>query len=195
VVAGLARVRAVDRALSRIDEPAFRSFGVDFRTRTPLWESDRVSQMLAQRITGALDGRVGPDDAAVLVCDGEPEQWRRSSPAGGEQENFFVQRVRATLAERGFDQQRVRMAWLEWESPDIAEVLRHFAALGSDRVVVVPAGMPFDSIESTLDLRAAADRASLESGLQVQTLAGWGDDEVVADVISESALAALNEQE
>ena len=177
----VARTRSVARALRAVDDLGLARLGITVS----------VTSLVAQLATDAFEGEPQQDDGVVLVCEGEPEQWQRGFTATMEQETFFAQRVRAALIETGFEGERVRVAWLEWEEPDVHEVLRHLAALGSRRIALVPAGIPFDSVETTVDLRAAADRAALETGSQVMVLPGWGTDPVVADAICASVFASL----
>ena len=187
----VSRTRAVDRAHRAVDDLGLEAVGISVRFASPLWESEAVGALVAQHTIDAFEGEPQQEDGVVLVCEGEPAQWQRGFSTTMEQETFFSQRVRAALIEAGFEEQRVRVGWLEWEEPDVHEVLRHLAALGSRRIALVPTGIAFDSVETRIDLHAAADRVALETESEVFVLPGWGDDPVVAEAICESVFAAL----
>ncbi len=193
VPASVARTRAIDRAQRVTDDLDLVGAGLRLRFASPLWESEATGAMIAGRCLDSFEGPPQEEDGVVLVCEGEPEQWQRGFSSTIEQETFFVQRIRASLLAAGFEDERVRVAWLEWEEPDVNEVLRHLAALGSRRIALMPACIPFDSVETTIDLRAAAERAATETGSEVFVLPGWGDDPVVADAICAAVFAALSE--
>jgi protoheme ferro-lyase len=193
VPASVARTRAIDRAQRVTDDLDLAGAGLRVRFASPLWESETTGAMIAGRCSDSFEGPPQEEDGVVLVCEGEPEQWQREFSSTIEQETFFVQRIRASLLAAGFEDERVRVAWLEWEEPDVNEVLRHLAALGSRRIALMPACIPFDSVETTIDLRAAAERAATETGSEVFVLPGWGDDPVVADALCSAVFAALSE--
>jgi len=164
--------------------------GVGLEVTAPMWASEHVSAMLAQRALAALGGDRSTD-GVVLVAAGEPEQLERDHPAAVEQTTFFSQRVRADLIEAGLASERIRRAWLEWEEPDVSEAVRHLAAVGARRIVLVPADFPCDTIATLVDLRFAAERAADETGTSVSVLPAWGDDAAVVEALRDGVVEAL----
>jgi protoheme ferro-lyase len=122
----------------------------------------------------------------VLVSQGAPDQLERDNPAACEQATFFAQRVRAELVEAGLAAERIRRAWLEWEEPDVYEAVRHLAAVGARRIVLVPATFPVETIATLIDLRFSADRAAADTGAAVTVLPAWGDDPALMEALTEA---------
>lgn len=188
---------ADSRALDRAKRDAARlepwRHDIDIAYTSPLWSASGVAEMLAQRTLRALDREPSDHDGVALVAEGQPWQWDRTHPATAEHATFLCQRVRAELIAAGLHEDKVRMAWLEWEDPGVTEVVRHLAALGCRRILVVPVTLPFDSVDSLLDLRASADQAAVDEGVTVTVLPAWGDDPAVAAALCDRVLEAAHE--
>jgi protoheme ferro-lyase len=184
--ASVAERRALDKARRALAALRLDESGVAVHFAPPLWASAEVGSMLARRIVAAFDNGPTETDGVVLVSEGEPPQWRTDFPLTSEQSTFFAQRVRSELVDMGFAEDLVRPAWLEWDEPEVTEVLRHLAAVGCERIVVVPATIMFDTVETSIDLKVAADRAAFESGVTVAVLSAWGDDETVVGVLCDA---------
>jgi protoheme ferro-lyase len=187
VVAGLtvAWTRAFATALSEATDSGVAAAGFHVEVTDPMWASPHIAEMAAQRALSALVG----DPLAggvVLLEEGEPWQWNREDPASEEQATFFAQRVRAELVEAGLAANRIRRAWLEWEEPDVSEATRHLAAVGATRIVLLPVTFPVETLATTLDLHAAAERAAEETGASTVVLRAWGDDPAVIQSLVEA---------
>lgn len=167
--------------------------GVDVVYTAPLWSATEVAELVARRVVESLDGSPGADDGVVLVSQGQPWQWDRAYPTASEHATYFCQRVRADLVTRGLREDRVRLAWLDWDEPGVTEVVRHLAALGCTRIRVVPATMPFDTVSTLLDLRDSADQAGVDAEVSIEVLSGWGDDHSVAQALRERILESARE--
>lgn len=179
-----------DGAVARTFSLGLAGAGVRLEVTGPLWTSEHVSAMLAQRVLASLgDDRSG--DGIVLVATGEPQQLQRDHPAATEQTTFFSQRVRAELIEAGLASERIRPAWLEWEEPDVSEAVRHLAAVGARRIALVPVTFPAETIATLVDLRFAAEQAAGETGATVVVLSAWGDDAAVVEALSRGVVVAV----
>ena len=161
----------------------------------PLWSDDALARFVCDRTLAALPSSPGEHDGVVLVAAGQPAQWDRTHPRAAEHETFFCQRVRSLLVTAGLQDGNVRTAWMDWHDPDVTEVVRHLAALGCARIVVVPATTAADSLETILDLPAAVAQAAVDASVHVEVLHGWGEDEAVSEVLMRASLAALRELE
>lgn len=159
----------------------------------PLWADDGLAHLVVDRVLSALPGGTRQTDGVVLVAPGQPWQWDRESPASCEHQTFFLQRVRALLTAAGATESAVRIAWLDWQDPGVTEVVRHLAALGCERIVVVPATWPADTLETLIDLPNAVEAADLDPGITVEVLHGWGDEDAVAEAVARGAIAAARE--
>lgn len=156
-----------------------------------VWNDRLLPIRLVERIMASTAG-VGPEDVGVvLVGEGFPAQWEQRYPAATSTENYFNQRIRMLLGEAGVDERNVRVAWLNWQAPDVTEAVRHVAALGCTRIVVAPSTIALPTLETVLDLDHAVALARVPEDVQVVTLVPWGDDDGFADAVRRSANEAL----
>ena len=148
----------------------------------PLWASDELAQLVAQgavTIT-AHSARTG----VALLVHGQPGRQAEANTAFDVQENAFANRVRMHLSETGIDEAYVRVCSAEWRDPGVTETVRHLAALGSERILVVPACYPFANMQTLLDIPAAARDARVPENVHVVHVSPWGDGEVFANVLA-----------
>lgn len=150
---------------------------------------ERLADAVAERLSEDERGGAG----VLLVGGGQPPEWDRAYPDGPDEETGFMQRVRLALGERGFDVERVRLAWAEWRQPDVTDGVRHLGALGCSPILVVPACEPFPTLASVLDVDRSIELARVEAGVGVERMPHWGDDEAVVGMIADSLRAAVAE--
>ncbi len=171
--------------------------GVRLVRAPSIWRSDVLASRLADRIIESTTGATLDEVGVVLMGEGEPTAWSEIECGWREHENYFNQRVRLMLVDRGIRESSIRMSWLEWETPDVTETTRHLAALGCRRIIVAPATLPYITLASALDLKHAIESARLAEDVRVVTLTPWGDDAAMvqasADVIT-WALDRLGEE-
>lgn len=162
-------------------------------TGPDVWNDRLLPERLSQRILSSMTGDIRGSVGVVLVGEGAPQAWERRFSVASETETYFDQRVTALLTEGGVDPRNIRMAWLDWQTPDVTEAVRHLAALGCSRIVVAPATIPLPTLETTLDLGHAIALARVPQGVRVVTLQPWGDDEVFAAAVARSAKGAFED--
>ncbi len=148
----------------------------------PLWTSDELARLIAERTLAVADGP--SDSGVVLLVHGQPGLQADSNPTFDIQENAFANRVRTLLQEGGLDEANIRVCAAEWRDPGIAETVRHLAALGSRRIIVVPTCLPFANLQVLLDVPAAARDARVPDDVRIVHVAPWGEDEVFSEVIA-----------
>ncbi|MFU8890534.1 MAG: ferrochelatase [Anaerosomatales bacterium] len=147
-----------------------------------LWASDELARLVARR---TLAVRSDPKITGVaLVVHGQPGEYEHVNQSFDIQENAFANRVRLFLVEEGLESDRVRVCTAEWRDPGVTETVRHLAALGCDRILVVPACHPFANLQTLLDVPAAARDARVPENVCVVHIAPWGDDPVFAEVLA-----------
>lgn len=157
-----------------------------------VWNDTRLAARLAERIHAAADEAADAADiGVVLVCQGEPPEWERAHRTARTEENYFNQRVRMLLIESGLEDRTVRIAWLDWQVPDVTEGVRHVAALGRTQIVVAPSTIAMPSLETVVDLHRAVDAARLPDTVTVRVLEPWGDDEGLVAAVARSAAQVL----
>ena len=145
-----------------------------------IWYSEELAGRLVSRILDTTRG-VLPDEVGVaLIGEGQPSAWMSFDHGWRERENYFNQRVRLLLTEHGVRAENIRSAWLEWQTPDVTEAVRHLAALGCTRIVVAPSTIPCVALATALDLEHMVDLARVGENVRTVTLPPWGDDPAFA---------------
>lgn len=156
-----------------------------------IWHSGRLAQRLVTRILDTTRGAEPDAVGVVLVGEGQPEAWESHDRGWRERENYFNQRVRLLLTERGIREHHVKAAWLEWQTPDVTEAVRHLAALGCTRIVIAPSTIACVTLSTAIDLEHMVASARVAEDVQTVTLAPWGDDPALAQAAAEAARQAL----
>lgn len=191
VVLGNEDSDAVARAKSALSYARPGDAGVSVAFGPSLWHDTTLASRLAERILAPAHDQDLADVGVVLVCAGAPPEWEHNHAAARADENFFNQRVRMLLADAGLEERCVRIAWLDWQTPDVTEAVRHTAALGCTRIVVAPSTITTPSLDSAFELERAIEGARLPDSVRVVSLDPWADDSGFADAVVRSALAAL----
>jgi len=188
VVAGLAVADPAHytQARNAVEDLHLEVAGASIGFTSPLFDSDRLIAMLAARVLGLSSE--GTDTGVVLVGHGQPESRARRNPSFDEQELSFLSRLRMLLLERGMPSESVRIAWADWNTPDIATSIRHLAALGLHKVLVVPAAFPLDTLATRLDMEMAVRQAHVDDSVDVVMMSPWRDDDAVLAEIRQRVL-------
>jgi len=180
-----------DRAKSQLDTLRPELHDVRVAHTAPLWASDELANMVAERIATFL---VDPlTTGAVLVMHGQAEARERTHATFDVQENAFANRVRMMLIDAGMPEPNIRLCWAEWRTPDVTESVRHLAAIGCQRIVVSPVCYPLESIAAVLDLAVAVRQARVEPSVYVTTLPAWGNDPRVTEALVAAIHSAAEE--
>jgi protoheme ferro-lyase len=180
----------VDIAKREVDALRLGEVGVSVTYVGPLWSSERIAGLVANRIL-AIAGDESTAGVA-LVGQGQPEDRARDRRDFDEQETAFLNRIRMMLLERGINDQYVRIAWADWRSPEVTGTVRHLAALGCPRIIVSPACFPFDSITTLLDIQLAVRQARVDESVSVVTLPAWHDDSAFVEELRAEISFALD---
>jgi protoheme ferro-lyase len=188
----VAESRELDLAKADVDALRPEEHALSVTYATPLWASDPIIELLAERIWQAIGDDVESAGVALLM-HGQPETYEQSHASFDVQEDAFCNRVRMLLVEKGLAETNVRLCSMDWRVPDVTETVRHLAALGCSRIVVSPTCFPFESIGTVLDLPLQVRQARLADDVFVTVLAAWGDDPVVAQALATSVQAAAAE--
>lgn len=201
--AGASRVAVVSLGMpesAQLDEaqqalaPLLNADGApEIRFSLSVWNDRMLPERMAERILAATAGIDVASVGVVLVGEGAPPAWERRYGVASEAETYFDQRVSALLADVGIAQRHIRMSWLEWQTPDVTEAVRHVAALGCTRVIVAPATIALPSLETALDLGHAIALARVPEEVLVITLQPWGNDDGFVDAVRRCASQTLSE--
>jgi len=190
VVAELFVAEPTQMELARAEINALRldTRGIDVLFTGGLSDAERILAMLVSRVARSSDALTG----AVLVGHGQPEERARLHPDYDKQELLFLNRLRMLLIERGIAEAHVRLAWADWGDPDVTSAVRHLAALGCRRILVVPAVYPLDTVATRLDLEVALRQARVADDVLATTLPPWRDDDAVVEELRARVAAALH---
>jgi protoheme ferro-lyase len=189
---GVAESYELDSAKLAVDALRPERHGISVTYASPLWASDTVIEMVAQRIW--VSAATSPETTGVaLIMHGQPDAFQQTHAQFDAEENAFCNRIRMLLVEKGIPESSVRLCWMDWRPPDVTETVRHLAALGCQRILVVPACYTFDSMTTLLDLPMAVRQARVEEQIYVTILAAWGEDPAVAVALAEGVREAAAE--
>lgn len=182
-----------DLALRGVGGPGCETEGLTLAYSPPLWSEDALARLVCDKVLAALPGGPRHTDGVAIVATGQPPAWDQTHPQATEQRTYFCQRVRRLLMDSGLEGANIRTAWMDWQDPDVTEVVRHLSAVGCERIVIVPATAVADTLDIAVDLPAAVAQAAVDKDLRVEVLHGWGDDPGVAEVVARAAMDALEE--
>ena len=188
---GQSESAATDHALALLDADATQRLRAHVAIAAPIWCDDGLVARLTERVLACVAGTPIAHVGVALICPGAPEAWERRYTDASETENYFVQRVRMRLADSGLKCEHVRAAWLDWQTPDVTETIRHLAVLGCQRIICVPATTVLPTLDTLLDLERAVNYARVPESVAVVTLGAWGDDDAVAQAVCSTAASAL----
>ncbi len=188
---GAPQSAATDRALALLDNSDERPGTSRVVLAPSIWHDSGLVDRLCERVLACEGGTPRSGIGVALVCPGAPDLWVRRYSGSGETENYFIQRVRMRLAESGLKPDHIRVAWLDWQTPDVTETVRHLAVLGCQRIICVPATTVLPTLDTLLDLERATNYARVPASVAVVTLGAWGDDEAMAEAVRQVAAAAL----
>lgn len=178
-------------AVREVDAMRPAEHGMHVVHTDPLVGAERVALMLVARINSVIDDVAAA--GVVLVGHGQPETRARRDPRYDEDEATFMNRLRALLVDGGLPERAVKVAWAEWRSPDVTSTVRHLAALGCHRVVIVPAVNPLDTLGTRLDLEVSVRQARVSEGVVVVTLPAWKDDPALVEELRTQIAHAMAE--
>lgn len=156
-----------------------------------IWHSEGLACRLVTRILETTLGASPEEVGVVLVGEGQPAAWESFDQGWRERENYFNQRVRLLLTEHGIQEQHVRTAWLEWQTPDVTEAVRHLAALGCVRIVIAPSTIACVTLSTALDLEHMVASARVAENVRTVTLPPWGDDPALATAAADAVRRAI----
>lgn len=191
VVLGPSESAPLDAAHQLLDRTLRQRPGLTVVPGSSVWSDRLLPARLAERVLALTNGIDPAELGVVLVDPGLPPLWERRYTGAQNVENYFDQRVRLLLCEAGIAEHHVRVAWLEWQTPDVTEAVRHLAALGCRRIVVAASTIALPTLDTALDLGHAIALARVPADVQVVTVSPWGDDAGFIEAVCRSAADAL----
>jgi len=193
VILGSPESAAAEHALALASDTAKHDLATQVRVASSIWNDRQLARRLAERVLAHVEHTPYANVGVALVCPGSPEAWVRRYAASEQTENYFIQRVRMLLVEAGLSSEHVKVARLEWQTPDVTETVRHLAVLGCRRIITIPATTVLPTLETRLDLERAVSYARVPTAVTTVTLGPWGDDDALAAAVGAVASAALDD--
>ncbi len=184
VIVGISVAEAfhIDKAKCAVDVLKPHLAGIRIVYAPPLWASEQLAQLVANRILGATED--SSVTGVALVSHGQPEAREQAHRAFDAQEQSFINRVRMILLEKGMENHLIRTAWADWRDPNITETVRHLAALGASKVLISPACHPVDCISTLLDFPMAVRQSRVDPRIRTVQMGAWGDRAEVAEALA-----------
>lgn len=185
---------AIDQSLALLTSGDDRMLASRVTVAPTIWNDSLLVSRLADRILSCSGDTPVEHIGVALVCPGSPDAWERRYAGASEDENYFIQRVRVRLTEAGLRCDLIRTAWLEWQTPDVTETVRHLAVLGCQRIICVPATSVLPTLTTLFDLERATIYARVPTAVTVVTLGAWGDDDALAYAVQSAASSVLGDR-
>lgn len=174
-----------------IEAVGAESFGVPLAFTGPLWDSTTLHEMFVEKVEAAR-GNVPRDRVAVLlVGHGQPDEWDEEWPTETEHELAFRSGIMDALVERGYDRERLDLAWMEFKEPEVSRKAAELAAAGPELLLFFSAGISAESIHSQYDVPELVAAAGIPVEVQTVNLGAWNDHPLTIRAIAERVEALL----
>jgi sirohydrochlorin ferrochelatase len=168
-----------------VEEVNAPQYGVEVCHTGALWDSPSLQHMFVERANLVSDGEDKAKFGILLVGHGQPAEWQKLYASQTEQENLFRQQVMERLVSEGYSREKIALAWMEFQEPEIGEVTRALGESGVETLLVYSASISAPSIHSEYDTPEAVREAGLPTSIKIVNMGAWGNDPLVIDAIRE----------
>jgi hypothetical protein len=162
-----------------------QEYGVPVLYTGPLYDSSTLKSMFVVR----ADANIGETDKSkvgvLLVGHGQPDEWDVEWPTETEQEIGFREDVLRLLADNGYSEDNISLAWMEFKQPKPADKVIEFSNNGVEKVLYFSAAISADALHSQYDVPALINAARMPDGFPLINLGAWNDDPIVIQAIKE----------
>jgi hypothetical protein len=135
------------------------------------------------------NANIGNTDKAkvgiMLVGHGQPDEWDVEWPTETEQEIGFRHDVLRMLAEDGYQQENMGLAWMEFKEPKPAAMFEKFLNNGIEKLLFFSAAISAEAIHSQYDIPQLIYEANYPKGFPISDMGAWNDDPIVIQAIKE----------
>ncbi len=174
-----------EQGLKKIRELHPDAFDIRLCVTDTLWKSYRLMRMYAERAKKAAGGMNRADIGVVLVAHGQPASWDALFKRQPEQENSFRVETKKLLAEQGFQDKNIALAYMEFKQPDIKTAVQGLVAGGVKKLLVAPVNISAESIHSEHEIPSLVEAAGVPPSVSVSHLGAWNDDQLLIDDLME----------
>ncbi len=162
-----------------------KEYGVPVLFTGPMYDSTTLLSMFLARV----DANIGETDKSkvgvLLVGHGQPDEWDAEWPTETEQEIGFREHVLQLLADNGYLEKNMSMAWMSFKEPKPADKIEEFLKNGVEKMLYFAAAISADAIHSQYDIPALVHEANVPDGYPLINLGAWNDDPIVIQAIKE----------
>jgi len=168
-----------------IKELNVEDYGATLSFTGPLYDSDILRSMFVKRVNDNIGDTPQDKVGVLLVGHGQPDDWDIEWPTETEQEMSFRNNVLKDLAQAGFMENNLGLAWMEFKEPKPALKVEEFFANGVEKIFFFSAAISADSIHSQFDVPELVNEAKLPDGFSKINLGAWNNDPIVINAIKE----------
>jgi hypothetical protein len=101
------------------------------------------------------------------------------------QEISFREKISAEFQNRGFKQEKVKLAWMEFKLPKPKLAAEELLANNGKRIFYFSAAISVDSINSQIDVPRLISQVPLNESVDVINFGAWNNHPVVIETIKE----------
>ncbi|MHA1187736.1 MAG: ferrochelatase [Candidatus Heimdallarchaeota archaeon] len=166
-----------DLMLREIKKIDYSEIGITVEQTTNFTEADEIHDLLATKIENVVESEFGKAAyGVILVCDGQPTEWdeKYSYP---QDIDTYVKSLTKKLVARGFKEDAIEPAWLNYRSPDIELCFDSLMKKGYKKIIYVAATNPIDNIDSLYEIPTIMNKLAEKEGINLVSVKGWNDDD------------------
>jgi sirohydrochlorin ferrochelatase len=141
--------------------------------------------MFVQRASDSIGSTEKSRVGILLVGHGQPDEWDREWPTETAQETAFREEILKLLAEDGYREENMGLAWMEFKEPKPASKIEEFLRNGVEKLLYFPAAISADAIHSQFDIPDLVRRAAVPENFPMINMGAWNNDPLVIRAIKE----------
>jgi protoheme ferro-lyase len=161
------------------------ALGVPVRFTGPLWDSEKLHAMFVDKVEQARGDLPKDEVAVLLVGHGQPDEWDEEWPTETEHELELRTSIIDALVEKGYDREKLDLAWMEFKKPYVRDRAAQLAGTGIKKLLYFSTGISAESIHSQYDVPELVAKAGIDDGVEVVNLGAWNDHPLTIEAIAE----------
>jgi len=162
------------REMKKID---YSEIGITIEQTDFFSETDVIHDLLATKIENVVSSEFGKSAyGVILVCEGQPTEWDEKYTYPQDIDNY-VKSLTKKLVARGFNEDAIEPAWLNYRSPDIDWCFDSLVKKGYNKIIHVAATNPVDNINSLYEIPTIINKLAEKAVVDVIAVNGWNEEE------------------
>lgn len=164
---------------------ATEKYGVPVFFTEPLWNSEMLQSSFPEKVETEMNGKSKEEAAVLLVGHGQPEEWDLEWPTETEHEKAFRQGIIDQFVIRGFKEENLGSAWMEFKDPKPSDLMPGFIENGVKEIYYFAAAISADAIHSQIDIPRLIEEYDLPADVTTINMGAWNDYPTVIAAIKE----------